>query len=100
MSSCGFWPGDGPLPYPLFYAYAYPAPAGFEAAPVHPSAAFWSPDFREFVLPYDEVRRAADPDAVLLEFLQSTYEAAADLGGWDRAALERAGPLGPLLMAS
>ena len=97
VSSCGFWPGGGPLPYPLFYAYAYPAPAGFEAAQVRPAAAFWSPEFGEFVLPYEEVRRAPDPDAVLLEFLQSTYEAAANLGGWERAALERERPPGPPL---
>ena len=88
VSSCGFWPGGGPIPYPAFYAYAYPEPAGFAEAPVRPEGAFYSQDLREFVLPYDLVRRSADPDATLLEFLQATYEAAARLGGWDRAALE------------
>jgi Family of unknown function (DUF5996) len=95
VSSCGFWPGGGALPYPLFYAYAYPAPPGFAEATVRPAAAFFSPDFGEFVLPYDEVRRAARPDELLMEFLHSTYEAAADLAGWDRAALERKAPPGP-----
>jgi uncharacterized protein DUF5996 len=89
VSSCGFWPGGGPVPFPAYYSYAYPMPDGFGAAPVRPNSAFFSRDLGEFVLPYDEVRRAASPDAVLLEFLQSTYEAAADLGHWDRSALER-----------
>ena len=89
VSSCGFWPGGGPVPFPAYYSYAYPTPDGFGAAPVRPSAAFFSRDLGEFVLPYDEVRRATAPDAMLLEFLQSTYEAAAELGHWDRAALER-----------
>src|SRR5213596_1548457 len=87
VSSCGFWPGGGPVPFPAYYSYAYPTPDGFGAAPVRPSAAFFSRDLGEFVLPYDEVRRAAAPDAMLLEFLQSTYEAAAELGRWDRPAL-------------
>jgi len=91
VSSCGFWPGGGPVPFPAYYSYAYPTPDGFGAAPVRPRAAFFSRDLGEFVLPYDEVRRAAAPDAMLLEFLQSTYEAAAELGRWDRAALERQG---------
>src|SRR6266403_2177069 len=73
VSSCGFWPGGGPVPFPAYYSYAYPTPDGFGAAPVRPSAAFFSRDLGEFVLPYDEVRQAASPDAVLLEFLQSTY---------------------------
>jgi hypothetical protein len=90
VSSCGFWPGGGPIAYPAFYSYAYPEPAGFADAPVRPAGAFYSRDLREFVLPYDEVRNAAWPDEALLEFLQSTYEAAADLGRWDRSALERA----------
>ena len=89
VSSCGFWPGSGAIPYAAFYAYAYPEPAGFAQAPAGPAAAFYSPDFREFVLPYDAVRQSTSPDAMLLEFLQSTYEAAANLGKWDRAALER-----------
>jgi hypothetical protein len=88
VSSCGFWPGGGPIAYPAFYAYAYPEPAGFAAAHVQPAAAFYSDTLHEFLLPYDAVRAAADPDATLLEFLQSTYEAAASLGGWDRRALE------------
>lgn len=89
VSSCGFWPGGGPVPYPAFYAYAYPEPAGFAEARVEPREAFYSPDLREFVLPYDAVRTAPSPDDLLLRFLRSTYAAAADLGGWDRAALER-----------
>jgi Family of unknown function (DUF5996) len=89
LSSCGFWPGNAALPYPLFYAYAYPAPEGFASAAVAPHIARFEPAMQEFVLPYDEVRRAASPDALVLEFLQSTYEAAADRGNWDRAALER-----------
>ena len=91
VSSCGFWPGGGAIPYPAFYAYAYPEPAGFAQAVVQPQGAFYSTDFREFVLPYDVVRESAEPDAVLRSFLQSTYEAAANLGQWDRQALERAG---------
>jgi hypothetical protein len=90
VSSCGFWPGGGPIPYPVFYSYAYPEPAGFSKAHVSPARAFYSPDLREFILPYDEVRLAASPDETLLEFLQTTYEAAATLAAWDRAALERA----------
>lgn len=89
VSSCGFWPGGGAFPHPAFYSYAYPEPAGFSAALVRPAAAFYSNDFREFLLPYDAVRRAESPDSVLLEFLQSTYEAAANLARWDRQALER-----------
>jgi hypothetical protein len=89
VSSCGFWPGGGPIAYPAFYSYAYPEPSGFSKAPVRPDRAFYSPDFREFILPYDEVRLAASPDDTLLEFLQTTYEAAATLAAWDRASLER-----------
>ena len=89
VSSCGFWPGGGAIPYPVFYSYAYPEPAGFSAAPVQPDAASYSSDFREFVLPYDVVRQSSSPDSTLLDFLQTTYEAAANLGKWDRAALER-----------
>jgi hypothetical protein len=88
VSSCGFWPGGGAIDYPAFYSYAYPEPAGFADAPVSPTDAFYSRDFREFVLPYDAVRSSATPDDTLLAFLQSTYEAAATLGKWDRAALE------------
>jgi hypothetical protein len=89
VSSCGFWPGGGPVAYPAFYAYAYPEPPGFAEAPVKPGAAFYSTDLREFILPYDAVRQSSSPDATLLDFLQTTYEAAANLGRWDRAALER-----------
>jgi Family of unknown function (DUF5996) len=86
LSSCGFWPGGGEEG--AFYAYAYPEPDGYGAASVTPKAAFYSAEYRQFLLPYEAVRTAADPDATLLGFLQSTYEAAADLGQWDRAALE------------
>lgn len=89
VSSCGFWPGGGPIPYPAFYSYAYPEPAGFAEEPVRPGDAFFSTDLREFVLPYDVVRQAASPDDTLLDFLQTTYDAAANLAGWDRASLER-----------
>jgi hypothetical protein len=89
VSSCGFWPGSGPIPYAAFYSYAYPEPAGFSAAPVKPDSAFYSDDLREFILPYDRIRESESPDEILLEFLQTTYEAAANLAQWDRAALER-----------
>ncbi len=88
VSSCGFWAGSGAVPYAAYYSYAYPEPAGFAAARVRPEQAFYSPDLREFILPYEAVRQSADPDATLLEFLQSTYEAAADLAAWNRAELE------------
>jgi hypothetical protein len=71
-----------------FYSYAYPGPPGFAAAKVGPAQAFWSNELGEFILPYQAVRTAADPERTLMEFLQSTYEAAADLGKWDRANLE------------
>ena len=89
VSSCGFWAGGGPVADAAFYSYAYPEPAGFAAAKVQPGAASYNTELREFILPYDAVRTAADPDATLLQFLQSTYEAAANLGQWDRGALER-----------
>lgn len=88
VSSAGFWPGSEALPYPAFYSYAYPEPAGFAAAPSRPEQAFYSQELHEFILPYDAVRRAANPDYELLEFLTSTYDAAAANGNWDRAALE------------
>jgi hypothetical protein len=91
VSSCGFWPGGGAVPSAAFYSYAYPEPAGFPDAKVGPGAAYYSRDLREFVLPYDAVREAASPDDTLLEFLQTTYEAAADLAKWDRSALESHG---------
>ena len=89
VSSCGFWPGGGAIAYPAFYSYAYPEPLGFTQARINPDAAFYSNDLHEFVLPYDAVRQSASPDATLLEFLQTTYEAAANLANWDRASLER-----------
>ena len=88
VSSAGFWPGGGAIDYPAYYSYAYPAPAGFSEAPVRPGAAFFSKELGEFVLSYDAVRTAADPRAALMDFLQSTYAAAADLGKWDRRALD------------
>lgn len=92
VSSAGFWPGSGFIEFPAFYSYAYPAPLGFDGARVRPEGAYFNKELGEFILPYDIVRQAKDPDATLLDFLQSTYEAAADAGCWDRAALER--PLG------
>lgn len=89
VSSCGFWPGGGAHPYPLFYSYAYPEPQGFVSAAVEPEGAFYSNELREWMLPYDTVRLAASPDETLRAFLQTTYEAAAELGRWDRSALER-----------
>jgi hypothetical protein len=94
VSSAGFWPGGGGIEYPAFYSYAYPVPEGFGSAPVRPAAAFFSQELGEFILPYDAVRTAAEPDTALLAFLQSTYAAAADAGGWDRDMLEC--PLGRL----
>ncbi len=88
--SAGFWPGSsGIFERPAFYAYAYPEPAGFATARVAPEAAFYSPTLREFLLPYDTVRKLGDPAAAVQDFLHATYSAAADLGHWDRAALER-----------
>jgi hypothetical protein len=88
VSSAGFWPGGGAIDYPAFYSYAYPEPAGFRATKVRPDAAFFSEALSEFILPYDAVRTATDPDRALLDFLQSTYEAAANAAKWDRDALE------------
>jgi hypothetical protein len=87
--SAGWWPGGGALSEPAFYAYSYPEPAGFAQSPVRPAKAYYHPELREFILPYDAVRQAPDPDEALTEFLQSTYAAAADLARWDRGALER-----------
>ncbi|MCD6044588.1 MAG: hypothetical protein K0R40_4191 [Burkholderiales bacterium] len=89
VSSAGFWPGGGPIDHAAFYSYAYPEPAGFAQAEVQPASAFYSQDLREFILPYDAVRGSPSPDDALLQFLESTYVAAADLGGWDRKSLER-----------
>jgi hypothetical protein len=88
VSSAGFWPGGGAIDYPAFYSYAYPEPDGFRTTKVQPAAAFFSQDLGEFILPYDAVRTAAQPDEALLRFLQSTYEAAANAAKWDRDALE------------
>jgi len=87
-SSAGFWPGSGAIDYPAFYSYAYPEPTGFRTVKVRPEAAFFSEAIGEFILPYDAVRTAEAPDQVLLEFLQSTYEAAANTAKWDRDVLE------------
>ena len=88
-SSCGFWPGAGAIAEPAFYAYAYPEPAGYADHTARPDAAYYHREMREFILPYEAVRRASAPDELLLEFAQSTYDAAADCGRWDRAALDR-----------
>lgn len=95
VTSCGFWPGNRAAPTPIFYAYAYPTPEGFAEARVEPAQAFWLKELGEFALPYEAVRGAADPDAHLMSFLESTHAAAADLAGWDREALECARPRGP-----
>jgi hypothetical protein len=87
-SSAGFWPGSGAIDYPAFYSYTYPEPAGFRTMRVRPDAAFFSEALGEFILPYDAVRTAAQPEQALLEFLQSSYEAAANAAKWDRDALE------------
>jgi Family of unknown function (DUF5996) len=92
VSSLGFWPGNAAAPTPIFYSYAYPEPPGFTEAKVLPAAAFYEPKFREFMLPYDAVRTAEKPDEVLLEFAQSTYDAASTLGKWDRAGLKEVKP--------
>lgn len=97
--ACGFWPGNAnsagaTLGEPAFYAYTYPKPDGFEAAPVRPNAAGYHAALGEFILPYESVRRSDSPERTLLAFFQSTYAAAATLGGWDRGALEREPPPG------
>ena len=89
VSSVGFWPGDARFPEPAYFAYCVPKPAGLEHASIRPEGAFWHEGLGEFVLPYDVVRQAASPADTLLAFCESTYAAGADLGGWDRAALER-----------
>jgi hypothetical protein len=88
VSSAGFWPGSGPIDFPAFYSYAYPEPPGFRSTRVKPVEAFFSEQLGEFILPYDAVRTAGQPDQVLIEFLQSTYEAAANAARWDRDELE------------
>jgi len=92
VSSLGFWPGNAAAPTPIFYSYAYPEPPGFAEAKVQPAAAFYEPAFREFMLPYEVVRTAEKPDEVLLDFAQSTYDAASILGKWDRDALQEVKP--------
>jgi hypothetical protein len=87
--SHGFWPGSGAVSYPAFYAYAAPEPEGFKNATAQPTKAFYSTDFSEFVLPYDDVRTSTTPEADLKAFLSTTYEAAANLAHWNRAELER-----------
>src|SRR5207245_4696139 len=87
-NSCGFWPGGGPVDRAVFYAYAYPAPEGFKKYPIQPKEAFYSEEMSEFLLPYDAVRAAESPDHVLLAFLPSRYEAAANSGGEHRAAVD------------
>jgi len=89
VSSAGWWPGGGEITTPVFYSYVAPEPAGFREAKVGPETAFYHPRLAEFLLAYDDVRSASDPRGALIEFLQSTYEAAANLGNWDRSALER-----------
>jgi hypothetical protein len=86
--AAGFWPGSGAANYSAFYAYGYPQPAGIENAPVRPEGAFWSAEMREFLLPYEDARKHPDPDAAVRAFLQSTYEATANLSSWDRELLE------------
>jgi hypothetical protein len=89
VSSAGFWPGGGgPVEYATFYSYAYPTPEGFAEALVKPAEAVFSKELGEFILPYDAVRTAREPDSALMDFLQSTYKAAADLAKWDRKMLE------------
>ena len=89
VSSCGFWFGSGSLTGPAFFSYAAPEPPGFKDAEIQPAQTFYSSEFSMFLLPYDDLRRSADPRATLLQFLQSTYDAAAERGRWDRQNLER-----------
>ena len=88
VSSAGFWPGNEAFPHPAFYSYAYPTPADFGTQQVQPNEAFYSKEMGEFFLLYDDVREAVFPEKMLMEFLQSTYDAAADTGNWDKRALE------------
>jgi hypothetical protein len=87
--SHGFWPGGGPVPGPAFYSYTAPEPPGLKEARVRPASAFYSKEMSEFLLMYDDVRSSASPEDALVEFMQSTYEAGANLAKWDRTALER-----------
>ena len=88
VSSAGFWPGGAGAEDAMFYSYAYPEPAGFKSRSVQPASAFYDSKLGEFLLPYEQVRSSEDPDGTLMAFLRSTYEAAAESGAWDRAALE------------
>jgi hypothetical protein len=87
--SHGFWPGSGSLLEPAFYSYAVPEPEGLKTAAVEPAAAFYHTELGEFILPYEAVRTASDPERAIASFIESTYDRAATLGGWDRASLER-----------
>ncbi|HEY8520695.1 MAG TPA: DUF5996 family protein [Gammaproteobacteria bacterium] len=93
--SHGFWPGNDALPEPAFYAYAVPGPPGLEAAPVQPAGAYYHPELKEFLLPYETARTASAPDVAIAEFVDSTYRQAATLAGWDLEALDRLGPAAP-----
>jgi hypothetical protein len=88
VSSCGFWGGNDRCPYPVFYSYCYPTPESFKDQPIQPEQAFYSTELGEFILRYDDVRNAPDPENFLMSFLQSTYAAAANTGHWDRKSLE------------
>ena len=92
VSSLGFWPGNAAVPEPVYYSYAYPEPAGFAQAKVRPASALYQSKLREFILPYETVRLAENPDALLLEFAQSVYDTASTLGNWDREALREVKP--------
>lgn len=89
VSSCGFWPGNEAVPFAAFYSYIYPEPQGFKSAAIKPENAYYHKDLREFILPYKEVQQAIDPSQTLLDFLNTTYRAAADTAHWDRENLER-----------
>lgn len=89
VCSCGFWPGNDAIPFAAFYSYIYPEPDGYNSTMIKPSKAYYHKDFKEFILPYDDVRDSANPKATLMEFLQSTYRVAADIANWDRKSLER-----------
>jgi hypothetical protein len=92
VSSCGFWPGNGGFGQAVFYSYAYAEPEGYSKAAITPPGAYYDRDFGEYFLPYDAMRTAQSPSEALLAFLQATYDAAANCGRWDRAALERNPP--------
>jgi hypothetical protein len=89
VSSAGWWPGDARFPEPAYFSYTYPEPAGFSEALIEPDGAFYSDSLFEWVLPYRVVQQSPDPDAALLAFLRTTYDAGATSGGWDRSVLER-----------